>query len=174
MIGKAVRFIKKYLDKKDRRQEVIADFHTTIIRVDDNFISSSSVLLDEVLIGNIYSLKEVIIAETAEISGNITSKTCTINGKVYGDIFSTEYAGIKSTAVITGNIRAQAIHIESGSVINGSIRIEGGMDDRDLIEKVENSLPVGSMKNRPLIYRLEDQSCDHKEMIMSSKNSTNS
>jgi hypothetical protein len=81
MIGRAVNFIKKFLDKKDRQKEIVADFHTTIIRVDDNFISSSSIILDERLIGNIYSLKEVTVAPTAEISGNITSRTCNINGK---------------------------------------------------------------------------------------------
>lgn len=160
MIGKAVRFINKYIDKRGRRQEIIADFHTTIIRVDNNFISSNSVMLDEMLMANIYSLKEVIVAETAEVRGNITSRTCTINGKVYGDIFSTEYAEIKSTAMITGNIRAQAIHIEPGSVINGLIHIEGGMDDRDLIEKVENRLPIGFKKELPLIYKFEDQDGD--------------
>lgn len=169
MIGKAVRFIKKYLDKKDRRKEIIADFHTTIIRVDNNFISSSSVMLDEMLTGNIYSLKEVIVVETAEISGNITSRTCTISGKVYGDILSAEYTEIKSTAVITGNIITKSICIEPGSVINGSIRIEAGIDERDLIEKVENRLPARIMKEPPLIsYSLSDRDDADKELIIKS------
>ena len=146
MIGKAVNFIQKFLNKKHRRQEIIADFHTTIIRVDDNFISSSSIILDEVLMGNIYSLKEVIVAGTAEISGNVTSKTASISGKVYGDIISLEYADIKSTAVINGNIRASAISIEAGAVINGTIRVEGNIDERDLLEKVENRLPSNTVK----------------------------
>ena len=141
MIGRAVNFIKKFLDKKDRQKEIVADFHTTIIRVDDNFISSSSVILDERLIGNIYSLKEVTVAPTAEISGNITSRTCNINGKVIGDIISTESALIKSSAIICGNIRAKSINVEPGCTINGMIRIEGNIDERDLIEKVENRLP---------------------------------
>jgi len=141
MIGKAVSFIKKYLNKKDRRKEIVADFHTTIIRVDDNYISPSSVVLDERLIGNIYSLKEITVAPTAEISGNITSRLCSIDGKVFGDIISTEYAHVHSTAVIYGNIKAKAITIEAGCVINGAIRIEGNIDERDLIEKVENRLP---------------------------------
>ncbi|MFA6944618.1 MAG: polymer-forming cytoskeletal protein [Pedobacter sp.] len=141
MIGRAVSFIQKYLNKKDRQKEIIADFHTTIIRVDDNFISHSSVMLDERLIGNIYSLKEVIVAPTAEISGNITSRVCNINGKVIGDIISTESAFIKSSATIFGNIRAKSITVEPGCIINGAIRIEGNIDERDLIEQVENRLP---------------------------------
>ena len=146
MIEKAVNFIQKFLNKKHRRQEIIADFHTTIIRVDDNFISSSSIILDEVLMGNIYSLKEVIVAGTAEISGNVTSRTASISGKVYGDIIALDYADIKSTAVINGNIRASAISIEAGAVINGAIRVEGNIDERDLLEKVENRLPLNTLK----------------------------
>lgn len=146
MIKKAVHFIQNALNKKDRQQEIVADFHTTIIRVDDNFISSSSIILDENLRGNIYSLKEVIVADTAEISGNITSRTATISGKVYGDITSLDYVDIKRTAVISGHIRASAISIEAGAFINGSVRIEGNIDDRDLLEKVENRLPSNSPK----------------------------
>lgn len=146
MIRKAVSFIKKYLNKKDRQKEIIADFHTTIIRVDDNYISHSSVVLDERLIGNIYSLKEVTVAPTAKISGNITSRLCSIDGKVFGDIISTEYAHLHSSAIIYGNIKAKAITIEAGCVINGTIRIEGNIDERDLIEKVENRLPQKLVK----------------------------
>ncbi len=146
MIGRAVNFIKSFLDKKDRQKEIVADFHTTIIRVDDNFISSSSVILDERLIGNIYSLKQVTVASSAEISGNITSRTSEINGKVIGDIISTEAALIKSSAIICGNIRTKSITVEPGCIINGMIRIEGNIDEHDLIEKVENRLPPKSQK----------------------------
>lgn len=141
MIRRAVNFIKNLLNKKDRQKEIVADFHTTIIRVDDNFLSSSSVILDERLIGNIYSLKEVTVVSAAEISGNITSRKSNINGKVVGDIISTDSALIKSSAIICGNIRAKSITVEPGCIINGMIRIEGNIDDRDLIEKVENRLP---------------------------------
>lgn len=151
MMEKAVSFIKKYLNKKDRRQETVADFHTTIIRVDDNFISSSSIVLDEKLRGNIYSLKEVIVSGTAEISGDITSSIASISGRVYGNIVSIEFADIKSTAVIRGNIRARAISIERGAKINGSIRIEDEIDQRDLLAKIENRLPSNAWKEPSFI-----------------------
>lgn len=141
-----MNFIKKFLNKKERQKEIVADFHTTIIRVDDNFISKSSVILDEKLIGNIYSLKEITVTPSAEISGNITSRGCEINGKVVGHIISTEFAVIKSNAIISGNIRAKSIKVELGSIINGMIRIEGNIDERDLIDKIENRLPPKTQK----------------------------
>ncbi|MDD1417060.1 polymer-forming cytoskeletal protein [Dolichospermum sp. ST_con] len=137
----ALNFFKKSRDKKDRQKEIVADFHTTIIRFEDNFISTSSIILDEKLIGNIYSLKEVTLTSSAELSGNITSRSANINGKVVGDIIATEFVVIKSDAVIYGNIRTNSINVEPGSIINGKIWIEGNIDERDLFEKVENRLP---------------------------------
>lgn len=138
----AIDFKKLMFGKKDNKKELVADFHTTIIKVDDNFISSSSIMLDEKLFGNIFSLKEVDIAAVSEVSGNIISRTSIISGKVFGDIRATEFVKVKSTATITGNILASSILIESGAIINGSIRIDGAIDERDLIEKVENRLKL--------------------------------
>jgi len=167
MIGRAVNFIKKFLDKKDRQKEIVADFHTTIIRVENNFISTSSVILDERLIGNIYSLKEVTVASSAEISGNITSRSSNINGKVVGDIIATELAVIKSDAVICGNIRTKSITVEPGSIINGRIRIEGNIDERDLIEKVENRLPPKVQKEiTPMPYLIFEPVEAEQEIVI--------
>jgi cytoskeletal protein CcmA (bactofilin family) len=138
----ALNFIKNIFGKTESKKEAVADFHTTIIKVDDNFISSSSIMLDEKLFGNIFSLKEVNITDSSEISGNIISRTSLISGTVLGDIRATEYIEVKSTASITGNILAKSIMIEPGAIINGAIRIDGQIDERDLIEKVENRLKL--------------------------------
>ena len=81
------------------------------------------------------------LTSSAELSGNITSRSANINGKVVGDIIATEFVVIKSDAVIYGNIRTNSINVEPGSIINGKIWIEGNIDERDLFEKVENRLP---------------------------------
>lgn len=155
MISKAVDFIKNIFDKKGRQKEIVADFHTTIIKVDDNFISVSSIILDEKLFGNIFSLKGVNIAAPSEISGNIISRSCIISGKVTGDIRATDYAEIKSTANITGNILARAIMIEPGAIINGSIRIDGAIDERELIEKVESRLRYNKQMEAFTVLNIE-------------------
>jgi len=158
MISGAVNLFKNLFSKKSSKKEVVADFHTTIIRVDNNFISSSSIKLDEKLVGNIYSLKEVTVDSFAEISGNITSHLCNISGKVNGDIIAIDFVEVHSTAIISGNIRAKSLCIQPGAVINGLIRIESDIDDQDLIEKVENRLPPPSTQKEPfeLPYMIQD------------------
>jgi cytoskeletal protein CcmA (bactofilin family) len=147
MIGKGLSFVQKFLNKKEsRQQENIADFHTTIMRVDDNFVSSSAIVIDDPLVGNIYSLKELTVAGTAEVKGNVTSRTSIIIGKVYGDIISMDYAEIKKTAIISGNIRTRSISIEPGAIINGSISVETTIDDRELVEMVEKRLSLNGTR----------------------------
>jgi len=163
MIKKAVDFIINIFDKKGRQKEIVADFHTTIIKVDDNFISASSIMLDEKLFGNIFSLKEVNIAAPSEISGNIISRSCIISGFVSGDIRSSEYAEIKSTANIAGNILARSIMIEPGAIINGSIRIDGEIDERELIEKVESRLQFRKQVDTFTVPYLIEEQPDLKE-----------
>jgi len=163
MIIKIVDFIKNIFSGKDPKKEIVADFHTTIIKVDDNFISASSIILDEKLFGNIFSLKEVNIAASSEISGNIISRSCIISGVVSGDIRSTEYAEIKSTANIAGNILARSIMIEPGAIINGSIRIDGEIDERELIEKVESRLQFRKQVETFTVPYLIEEQPDFKE-----------
>lgn len=158
MISGTVNFLKNVFSKKSSKKEVIADFHTTIIRVDNNFISSSSIKLDEMLVGNIYSLKEVIVDPIAEISGNITSHLSNISGKVNGDIIAIDYVEVQSTAVISGNIRAKSLCIKPGAVINGLIHIESDIDDQDLKEKLENRIPLSLKKgSMELPYLIQDR-----------------
>lgn len=133
-------YIGRLIGKKEKNKEVYANFETTIIKVDDNFISSSSILLDKKILGNVFSLKEIKIASDAEINGNIISRRSQICGKVSGDIRATEYVEIKNTAFIVGDILAKSIMVEPGAIINGYIHIGGEIDEKDLIEKVESRL----------------------------------
>jgi len=149
MINKTADIIKKYFDK-GRPDKSVTEFHNTITRIDNSFISSNSVLLEETLTGDIYSLKEVIIAENASVSGSITSRNCTVKGKVFGNIVSTNYVDIKSTAEVNGNIRTEIIQIAPGSVINGHIHIEEGINESDLVNMVEKALPY-PVKEQPTI-----------------------
>ena len=156
MIDKTANILKKYFDK-GRPNDSIAKLHNSIARIDNSFISSSSILLDEVLTGDIYSLKEVIVGENAVISGNITSRTCTVKGKVFGNIISTEYAVIQFKAEIDGDIRAESIQIEPGAVINGHIQIEDSIDEYDLVEMVKKGLPVPTKEQLKMSYKSPDQ-----------------
>jgi cytoskeletal protein CcmA (bactofilin family) len=151
MIDKTTSIIKKYLDKGRNNERTVTELHNTITRIDNTYISSNSVLLEEALIGDIYSLQEVIVAEGASVSGNITSKNSTIRGKVVGDIISTDYVDIKSTAEINGSIRTESVQIEPGSLINGHIHIEEGIDDSNLIIMVKKGISNHSLISKEAI-----------------------
>ena len=89
-----------------------------------NLVSSDSILLNEPARINVYSLKEVKVDKDGDITGDIHSKSCVVNGRVNGNILSVDSIEIKNTAIIEGNIKSGSIQIEAGSIINGFISIE--------------------------------------------------
>ena len=89
-----------------------------------NLVSSDSILLNEPENINVYSLKEVKVDKDGDITGDIHSKSCVVNGRVNGNILSVDSIEVKNTAIIEGNIKSGSIQIEAGSIINGFISIE--------------------------------------------------
>jgi cytoskeletal protein CcmA (bactofilin family) len=147
MIGRAINFIKKFFNNKSNQKEVFVDFNITLTKVDDNYISSTSVILDEKLSGNIYSLREVCLTPNAELLGNIISRTSNIHGKIIGDIICYDSAIIKSSAILNGNVRAKSMVIEHSSNINGFISINDNLDEDELIDKVEKQFHIKSKEH---------------------------
>lgn len=146
MISPIVNFIKKFFNNRASQKEIFADFHTTLTKVDNNFVSLKSVILDEKLVGNIYSLKEVRLTPNAEFLGNIYSKTSNISGKITGNIISYDSATINESAILFGNITTKSIIIEHGSNINGLISIDEKISEYELLDKVEKQLHQKSNK----------------------------
>ncbi|HCN84964.1 MAG TPA: hypothetical protein DIT07_15305 [Sphingobacteriaceae bacterium] len=112
-----------------------------------NLVSVDSILLNEHVKVNIYSLKEVNIDKEGVVTGNIHSKSCVVNGKVNGNILSSEYIEVKNTAVIEGNIKSGSIQIEAGSMINGFISIEKKIKLPTIISEVTDSDDVKTPDN---------------------------
>lgn len=109
---------------KKFKKPIPQDSVVTIKPSSKNLVSPDSILLNEHVKVNIYSLKEVIIDKEGVVTGNIHSKSCVVNGKVHGNILSSDYIEVKNTAIIEGNIKSGSIQIEAGSMINGFISIE--------------------------------------------------
>lgn len=125
------------LIKKFKKTSPQKDSTTSIKSNSRNLVSEESILLNEQVKINIYSLKEVNIDKEGVITGNIHSKSCIVNGKVNGNILSSEYIEVKNTAVIEGNIKSGSIQIEAGSMINGFISIEKKIKLPTILPQVE-------------------------------------
>jgi len=98
-----------------------------------NYYSEELILLGEVLTGNLFCAEKVSIEQHGVLTGNITSKLCTVAGQVNGDILSLDLLDIRATAIVRGNIQSAKVNIEPGAVINGYITV--GEDIEALTEQ---------------------------------------
>lgn len=138
----------------------------------DEFISSSSIVLDKKISGDFYCLEEVIIDVDAYITGKIITNQCVIKGRVSGNVLSLKNVVIKNTAIVEGEITAGAVEVESGAVINGCITLQQGLQAPELIKKVREGylddsrkeflflepteLPSTQVKNEPVLVNTTD------------------
>lgn len=137
-----IRFFRRIFARKDGFNESKI-FNEDVVKVGEDFISPSSILLDKKLSGSFYALKDILIDTDAFITGKITSNECVIKGRIKGDIFSIRKIIIKKTAIIEGEIIAGAVEVESGAIINGCITLQQGLQAPELTKKVREAKLLG-------------------------------
>ena len=89
----------------------------------NDYLSDKVIFLDQKLTGNLFCSENIFIEKEGELAGNICSKHCVVGGIVNGNISATELLEITKSAVIKGKVRATAICIEPGAIVNGAITI---------------------------------------------------
>lgn len=82
--------------------------------------------LDGKVKGNIKG-EHLILGETGEVTGDIDTESCSLQGKVNGNIKARNMNVIKGCR-IEGNVSAVNLSVESGAALNGEIKV----DEKDL------------------------------------------
>jgi cytoskeletal protein CcmA (bactofilin family) len=102
----------------------------TTVLADDLHITGtitfkSSLMIKGSLDGEIVSEGLLVVGPTAKVNAKVTTKNLVSHGEITGDVTASEQVVLKATAAHTGNITTRDIVVESGSLFNGSIRMEG-------------------------------------------------
>jgi cytoskeletal protein CcmA (bactofilin family) len=74
--------------------------------------------------GAIRGARQVLLARTGVIDGDILADEAILGGKVKGTVTATERVEIQNTCRIEGNIHTKSIVVVEGGMINGSVRME--------------------------------------------------
>ncbi len=82
-----------------------------------------TVRIDGVFSGEISSDNTLIVGESGKIHATIKSVCVVISGLVEGDIQARDQIVLHKTAVVNGNLEAQAIVMEEGAQLNGTVRM---------------------------------------------------
>lgn len=89
------------------------------LEVKGDLIGAGDLKIDGKVQGSINLDGNLVMSESAEVKGNITSVNFECNGFIEGNIFVKERFTIRSKSKIIGDIKTKILIIEEGAEING-------------------------------------------------------
>ncbi len=81
--------------------------------------SSSDIRIDGIFEGDLNTTAKVVVAETAQILGDIVCGDLDLLGIVKGSVYVNNVAHLKSTALFEGDLNTKKIAIEVGARFDG-------------------------------------------------------
>jgi cytoskeletal protein CcmA (bactofilin family) len=73
--------------------------------------------------GNVKAKGRVVIGERARMKSNISGKSVTVGGVVFGNVLASERLIVLSTGLVIGDIITRRIQAEEGCLIHGRIMV---------------------------------------------------
>ncbi len=73
--------------------------------------------------GNVKGGAAVVVGENALIRGSVRAEEAVVSGRVEGNLTISARLTLRASGSVEGDIDAQAITIEKGAVINGTIEM---------------------------------------------------
>ncbi|HEY9196335.1 MAG TPA: polymer-forming cytoskeletal protein, partial [Mucilaginibacter sp.] len=104
-------------DKVALDQQSISTLVSAGSVIEGNLKAPAFARIDGIVNGDVNITEGLILGETGQIAGNITTNEIVIYGTVTGDITAGSLE-IKATGKITGKISTQTLAVETGGVYN--------------------------------------------------------
>lgn len=93
------------------------------VKIKGNLQNQGSIEIHGTVEGEITSEEDIIIGESANISGPVTARNVDVSGNVVGPIQAAEKLELKPTCRVEGDIKAAVLIIQAGAVFNGSCAV---------------------------------------------------
>ncbi len=84
-----------------------------------DILSTKSLRIDGILVGNIKEAANVIVGETAQVRGSITANYVVVDGVVEGNITANECIELLNKSKVTGDLTTTILSINEGAVFKG-------------------------------------------------------
>lgn len=79
------------------------------------------------MVGNVVASGIATMDADSEIEGDVTAKSVTMDGKIWGNVQVSDLLSLESRAVICGRVSAEKLSVDEGAVIQGEILIGKSM-----------------------------------------------
>ena len=84
-----------------------------------DILTTKSLRIDGMLIGNIKEAANVIVGETAQVKGSICANYVVVDGVVEGNITANECIELLTKSRVTGDLTTTILSINEGAVFKG-------------------------------------------------------
>ena len=95
-----------------------------------DILTTKSLRIDGILIGNIKEAANVVVGEAAQVRGSITANYVVVDGIVEGNITANECIELLNKSKVTGDLTTTILSINEGAVFKGK---------SSMLEKEENN-----------------------------------
>ena len=94
------------------------------VEIVDTVKSNGTVRLDGKLDGELVCGGNAILGKNAQMKGNVTAKSVSIEGRIEGNILAHDKIEMKSTATVNGDIKACRLSVEDGVTFVGRSEVK--------------------------------------------------
>ena len=135
---------KKCNDSKPRQIDTVIGAETMLAGV---LLCKNSICIEGGFKGRLKCESHVILNRSATIEADIVAEYISVHGKVTGNITALKHINIGVTGVIRGTVKAAAITIDKGGILDGTCKTlseQQVMEGRSSLAAIENVLPNGN------------------------------
>lgn len=105
------------------------------VHIKGNLSNQGSIEIHGGVDGEISSDEDILIGQTATISGPIKAKNIDVSGTIIGSITAVEKLELQPTCKVEGDIHCAILSIKPGAIFNGSC----GLTSADSIKKASQT-----------------------------------
>lgn len=112
--------------KNDEKGGNFKEVETVIgpsVKVKGNFNGQGNIVVEGILEGNLKTKGNVLVGESAKITGNVEAQNLKVGGEVNGNVKIEGYLEVASSAKIDGEINCASVSIEKGATLNGKFNM---------------------------------------------------
>ncbi len=91
--------------------------------------------------GSIRGARQVMLGRSGVIQGDVQAEEVVLGGRVVGTVTASERVEIQSNSVIEGDVHTRSIVVFEGGILNGNVRMDGG------VKGAAASTPVVPLRN---------------------------
>ncbi|MCH5294987.1 MAG: polymer-forming cytoskeletal protein [Treponema sp.] len=102
--------------------------------------------IDGDLDGDLAATGNVILGDNARIRGNITARSITVGGMVYGNIIAPEGVHLLSKSMVLGNVQTKRLQADDDVILHGHcISLKDEKEYADSVIAWENKQAIGTV-----------------------------